>query len=444
MRHFIFVLLLLSGLAAGYFTSSLEQKMVESYLIGFPQADPKLHCWRPFAMWGLCLVPALGALCYNMMGILDRFLFRQVLITTSIATAFLVLVFVLFDLQEVLSEFTTTDSPLTFIPTYYAVLISQVLVLLLPFTTLFGFLAALGKLSTDREIIGLTQTGRGLMRVLTPAITLGYLISLVSFFLNIHLAPWSEGYRKALLRSAESGVTAQASNVMHHDAKSGRLWYIRNIPYDLRGKEPLTGISISLPDEKGDLMARLHSPKAVWDRETNYWHFHQPTLLATQAQPTPRYLENLKDPLVITDWTETPPQLVQDGLDPRYLGIPSLLDWLRGGDKDLFDARIFSSQFHSRIAKPWLCLISALLAAPLGITFSRRTRKGTFVLALVLCLLMIFFDKVFLAFAEAGQLPAILGAWSSNLIFLLLAFILIDRRLRGRPIFQSLSRLFPS
>ena len=150
----------------------------------------------------------------------------------------------------------------------------------------------------------------------------------------------------------------------------------------------------------------------------------------------------MPSPLVFKGWTETPSQLIQKGLDARYQGIPEIHDWLHTNpDRGTFLARAFETQFHYRWAQPWLCLVTVLLAAPLGISFSRRGRGGTVAVAIILSALMLFTSEVFLALGDSGQIPAIPAAWATNGIFLVVSLFLIQRRLSGRPIFQVFRRL---
>lgn len=442
MRFLPFLILLILGYFAGSLIAPFEEEAVRNYLVGFPNADEKLHQLRPWAVYGLCLVPALGALWYAFASILDRYLFRKTLSAFLITMSGFLLLYLLMDLQDSLSELTQAKDPATFLPTYYGVLLSQTIVLLLPFTILLALLYSLGQLSASREIIAFTQTGRGIFRLLRPLIVLGCLLSLISFFLNYHLAPWSQGYRDALLESTERGTTSQASNVIHHNPEEKRLWFIGGFPYDLSGKTPLVDVQISTRNADGSLRDRLKSSRVSWDRETGNWSFWDATRLQVQAEPTPYYEEYIPNPLVFSGWTETPSQLIQEGLDARNLGIPGIQDWrLNNPDRETFLARAFETQFHYRWSQPWLCLITVLLSAPLGISFSRRGRGGTVVLAIVLSLLMLFCSEVFLAFGDSGQIPAIPAAWATNAIFFVFAHLLIHRRLKGRPIFQTFRRV---
>jgi len=448
VRFLPFIILLLLGLGAGAFLSPFETAAVREHLIGFPDASPQLHHYRIWAVRVLCLVPALGALWYSFAPILDRYLFRKALGSFLIATSAFILLFLLLDFQssmdEILGAFrppeegeTPIANPWKFVGSYYTVMLSQVIVLLLPFTTLLGLLFALGQLSASREIIAFTQTGRGIFRFLRPLIVIGSLISLASFCLNFHLAPWSEGYGEALLESSRRGSTSQATNVMHQNEKDRRYWLIERFSYD----QTLLDIHVTTIDEDGALQSRFRAKKATWNRETGDWTFSQPTRLLVQMEPTPIYEENLPDPLIISDWSETPSQLIQRGLNPLYLGVPGLKDWLRlNPDQTHFQTRGFETQLCYRWAKPWLCLVSVLLAAPLGISFSRQARGGTVAVAVILSGLMLFSAEVLLAFGDSGQIPSVPAAWATNGIFALIGLILIQRRIVGRPIFQSIRK----
>ena len=441
MRFLPFLTLLILGLAAGYFLAPFEQEAVRNYLIGFPNADEELHNLRPWAVYGLALVPALGALWYGFASILDRYLFRKTLSAFLITTVGFLLLFLLMDFQDSMSELLGAKDPRRLLPTYYAVMLSRTVVLLLPFTILLGLLYALGQLSTSREIVAFTQTGRGIFRLLQPLVVLGLLLSLASFFLTYHLAPWAQGYRDALLKSASKGTTSQATNVIHDNSADKRNWFIGGFPYDLSGKSPLQDVHIATINPDGTLSHRLKAERVTWDRETGDWSFWKTSLLDVQGEPVPEY-QDIPEPLVYQGWTETPSQLIQQGLEPRNLGIPGIQDWLQTNpDRNTFSAKSFQTQFHYRWAQPWLCLVTVLLSAPLGISFARRGRGGTTAVAIVLSALMLFCAEVFLALGDSGQIPAIPAAWATNGIFLFVALILLQRRLSGRPIFQTIRRL---
>ena len=78
-----------------------------------------------------------------------------------------------------------------------------------------------------------------------------------------------------------------------------------------------------------------------------------------------------------------------------------------------------------------------------GIVFSRRGLGGGVSIALFLSAGMLFSSSFFLTFGEAGHMPPILAAWATNIIFALVAIYLFNRRITGRPIYESIKKLIP-
>ena len=166
--------------------------------------------------------------------------------------------------------------------------------------------------------------------------------------------------------------------------------------------------------------------------------------LEDTAELMPRFITDVKDPLIYRNWPETPWRLIKPGLSAENLGVPGLYSWLLS-NKDLQwgNKRRFLTQWHYRWAQPGICLAIVLLAAPLGIVFSRRGTAGGIALAIFLCAGLMFSSTVFLAMGESGYLPPVWAAWGTNIIASVVALILIQRRLVGRPIYQTLRKLLP-
>lgn len=436
----IFICILLGGLVACA-VFPLEKSAAVSHLIGFPNASEELHHLRPWILAFGAFIPATGALWYAFASILDRYLFRRTLAAFLLITFAFFTILLLFDIPDSLSEIRRADNPWSFVPAYFTIKVVENLVRLLPFTILLALLHTLSQFSSNREIVAFTQSGRGILRLLAPLAVLGTLLSLTCLVLNYQVSPMARGYREALLESVSRGSTSQATNVLYPNTEDGRMWLIGRFPYNISDNEPLRDVEITTINPDGSLRDRLKASSARWERETGTWFFSEPQRLIMKLDPTPAFEPELPPVMAIQGWIETPSMLIQQGLDARELGVPGLHDWLSDHPEPSPLSSEFKTQLHYRFAQPWLCLITVLLAAPLGISFSRRGAGGTIVLAIILSALMLFCAEVFLAFGDSGQLPAIPTAWATNCIFAILALIMIQRRFSGRPIFQSFAKL---
>ena len=105
---------------------------------------------------------------------------------------------------------------------------------------------------------------------------------------------------------------------------------------------------------------------------------------------------------------------------------------------------IYLTQWHHRWAQPFNCLVVVMLATPLGVVFSRRGTTGGVAVTVFLCVGMLFFTTICLSLGDAKYVPPMLAAWLPNLLFGGLALYLFQRRLAGRPIYQTLRRLTPN
>ena len=56
---------------------------------------------------------------------------------------------------------------------------------------------------------------------------------------------------------------------------------------------------------------------------------------------------------------------------------------------------------------------------------------------------MMFSSTVFLSLGESGYLSPLWAAWGTNILATAMALVLIQRRLVGRPIYQTIRTLIP-
>lgn len=452
MRRFLPALILaaLGGVLAATLAPR-ELTIVQAHLTGFPNADSTAHLLRPTVLVLLCLVPALAAFCYGLSDALDRYLTRSFLSAFALCFSALFSIWLIGDLTNNLSEFRKSRDPLALIGLYYSATFPKFFVDFAPFALLLAMLYSLGRLSRGQEIVSMIQTGRGIARLILPLITMGLMIGLVCLGFNYRWAPAASAYQEALLDEAKMGSLSKARNVVYFNDDSKRLWFIGGFPYEYHRGEPLRNVIVRSFNREGQPEWRLQAARAEWNRNNKNWTFHEVNrwdlthrLNTPDAPLMTRHEDEIPDPLVATGWDETPWQLIKPGLKAEQLGIPGLYSWLvQNKETGWGDQRRFLTQWHYRWAQPGICLAIVLLAAPLGIVFSRRGTAGGIALAIFLCAGMLFSSTVFLSLGESGYIPPFWAAWGTNILATGVALILIQRRLVGRPIYQTIRKILP-
>lgn len=434
------VVLTVLGAAAITWIVPNEITAVKDHILGFPDTDIWGHQLRPWLLGLLVMLPAIAAWMYQFSGTLDRYMARQFLVAFSLCMGTLLLVFVLMDLQNNIEDFKEADDTIGLVLTYYKISIPALFVFLLPYVLLLTLLYSLGKMSRHQEIVAMIQTGRGVLRIVAPLLVTGIFTSLICLIFNYHWGPWVEGHKDIVIDIAKSGKADQARSVLFRDSGSGRVWLVGAFPYLFEKTGTIHNVTVKEFNDQGHPINKLEAKTATWSKKSKSWEFYDVTLIDLEARPIPVKV-NTSEPL-IRDWQETPWQLIKPGLDQSHLGIPELNSWLKAHENVEWANHLpYLTQWHYRFSQPVICLITILLAAPLGIVFSRRGLGGGVSIAVFLCAGMLFASSFFLTFGEAGHLPPALAAWGTNIMFTLVALYLFHRRLTGRPIYQSLIKL---
>ncbi len=433
----------LLGTASAMYVIPREVLAVDEHILGFPDTDITGHRLRPYLLGLLCLLPAIAAWIYRCAGSLDRYMARQFLTSFALSMGALMTVMILTDLQNNMSDFSEAQSTTGIVISYYGIFIPAMFVFILPYVLLLSLLYCLGKMSRHQEIVAMIQTGRGVFRIVMPLLVTGVFSSMVCLIFNYHWGPWAEGNKDLIIDIAKDGEAERARSVLYRDRESRRVWLVGSFPYQFEKTGELQNVTVHSFDEGNHPTTKLEAKKAKWSRKNKNWTFSELQLIDLQAVPVPVKIDT---PSSITrNWQETPWQIVKPGLDQSHLGIPELNSWLKAHEGVQWANRLpYLTQWHYRIAQPIICLITILLAAPLGIVFSRRGLGGGVSIALFLSAGMLFSSSFFLTFGEAGHLPPLLAAWSTNILFALVALYLFHRRITGRPIYESIKKLLPA
>ena len=133
------------------------------------------------------------------MGILDRYIGRQVLISTLIAVVVLSGVLVLGRVMKQLEDLLgSADLP----PEVVAEFVMNILPFSLKFTIPWGFLTAIllifGRMSADNEVVSIRMAGVSMQRLCMPVFLLAALLAGICFWVNVEVGPKAQAKIKRL------------------------------------------------------------------------------------------------------------------------------------------------------------------------------------------------------------------------------------------------------
>ena len=365
------------------------------------------------------------------MRLLDRYMLRLFLQAFIYCIAGFISIWFIFDVSDNISNFLDQRVSRTLILKYYLTQVPQILVILLPIALLLALLFSLGRMSRSNEIVSMLTSGVSLPRILAPLLLAALVTTGVSTFLNYSLAPHAEFARKKLLEDAQSrraqlGVLGQ----IFRNRTDNRTWFVQQF---VPGENLFRTLHIIQQDANDNIVANYIATSAVYHPETHAWELRQLKIVHYDEAGNITGQDPYEDSLMITDWSETPYRLSSANMRAEYLSVPELRDYLQF-NSDFPSALLapFATHLKYRLALPWTCFVIALIAAPLGIGYSRRGILSSVAAAILIAFAMNFVTHLFLALGEGERVPDWVAAWTPNILFGLLGLILLYFRSTNR------------
>ena len=367
------------------------------------------------------------------MRLLDRYILRNFLQPYLYCILGFLSIWFIFDISDNSSIIFDQRAPLGLVVRFYWTQIPQVLVILLPVSLLLALLFSLGRMSRANEIVSMLTAGVSVPRVIFPLLVVGLLTTGVTFALNYSLAAHAELARKNFLDIVNRGevrentITAQ----VFRNRTDNRTWYIARFKPDTN---QFSGVQIVQQDAEGNITRNYIATEAFYESASKTWRLENLKLVdydRTGNITSDKILRVLS----ISHWSETPYRLSSANIRPEFLGIAELRRYIEA-NFDFPETLLapFQTQLYYRWALPWTCFVVTIMAAPLGIGFSRRGILASVAVAIGLVFAMNFLVHLFLALGEGARVSPVLAAWTPNLIFFLVGLYLLHLRATNREV----------
>lgn len=370
------------------------------------------------------------------MTLLDRYTTRNFLQAYLYCIAGFISIWLIFDISDSISTFLDQHVGLLRVVEYYFTQMPQVLVVLLPYALLLALLFVLSRMSRANEIVSMLTAGISLPRALAPLLLLGVLTTGLCFVLNYSVAPHAEMARK-LFFSDRNSLTIQGQ--IFRNRRDARTWFIQSFRPNANSFQ---NIQVLQQDAADHITTSFLAAHADYEPRDHSWKLSDAKVVHydTGGNIT---AEEIKPNLTIRHWSETPYRLRSANMRADLMSLPELHDYLEfNSDFPRVLLAPFRTHFYYRMALPFGCLVVALMAAPLGVGFSRRGVLTSVAVAILLTFALLFSTHLFLALGEGDRIPAWLAGWAPVIFFGLLGLVLLQLRASNRDV-TDFRALFP-
>jgi lipopolysaccharide export LptBFGC system permease protein LptF len=239
--------------------------------------------------------------------------------------------------------------------------------------------------------------------------------------------------KKRMLRDIKRGKTTEVGLTGHlyRNREDLRTWFMRKVYAD---SQRLIDVQIVQQDAEGNIIKQWYAREARYSEVTKSWNLQRARYV--EIGPDGRISKSeLQDEIEIEGWRETPWRIASSVMNPDYLSVPELEDYL-SYNRDFPEVRLapYRTQLHYRWALPWVCLLVVFIAAPLGIVYSRRGILGGVALAIGLFFSLVFFSSLFVALGKGNRIAPWLATWGPMVAYFFIGLALLWFRSTNRDL----------
>ncbi|MBD3225915.1 MAG: LPS export ABC transporter permease LptG [Caldithrix sp.] len=345
---------------------------------------------------------------------LDQYILRQFLINLLIAVITWIIIFLVVDIIENISDFIDNGASVSQFAQYYLYYIPYIISLTLPVAVLLSVLFTMSMFANHNEVVAQLSSGISLYRILLPLFLMGLLISTGAGFFNEWVVPRANEMRFNLKRYEIKGHTPPSSksrsNLFRQDTGNRRF----AIKY--YNGETQTAKGVSIQTFRGrNLVERIDASRMIWKEK--HWLLKEGSVRRFKGQTEKLY--QFTDS-TIADIRLQPKDMLELQKKPEEMSYSELNYFIKEIRSVGGEVRKWLVERHLKIAMPFANFIVILLGAPLA---SRRRRGGMGV-NFGISLLVSFTYFIIIRFGQVlghqGKMDPLLGAWLGNLIFIVL------------------------
>jgi len=419
---------------------------------------------------------------------IDVYILNEFLISFTVAFLFFFCTFFINQLLVLAEEIFSKKVPFADVLRFVVFSLPSILALSLPFGALVGSLMAMGRFSSDNEILAFRASGVAQQRILLPFLAIGVLLFLISFVMNDYFLPLGNirlgsMYRKILYTNP--GIELEPYSVKRYqdtviitgDIQENVIKNITIIDKTAdKEKRVITARSGFLQEsgnQKGVISIRLNevfshvSDASEADRyeytssKSMIYNILLKDFSASFINPGPREMSSIdvwreiqvmdeqyrrqlaeKDKQTDTQFFDLAMELryVRDfapGSPELYLSRQANLSsaytvYTRNRDRKFVDRnlQLYRLEFHKKFSIPFSCVVFMLFAFPVGLLARKSGRAVGFGIGLLMASLYWWLLLIGHTLGIRLELPPAFAMWFPNLVVFIAATTMLTIRTR--------------
>ena len=352
--------------------------------------------------------------------ILDEYLIRQfIAILTMVLTAFVMLMLV-FTYFERLGDIIRNQTPHIIVGEYLFNLTPSMIYIFTPLSVLIAVLVVFGGLNRTNELTAMKATGISLYRIIVPILVIASILA-VSLFLFDEVYLPSANRKQEALYNVIKGKPAQTylrpdrkwMFGMQEAGKPGHIFYYEFFDPD---NDRFANITVFEFDPiTFSLSRRIFAAGAHWDPQIHQWIFEHGWERSFNNDAVSHY--QTFEVNTFPEIVELPQYFKKETRPSQEMSFNELQRYIRDLRQSGLDTMRLRVQLNRKLAYPLITLVMAVLAIPFALSMGKRGSLTGIAVAIGMAIAYLFVDGMFEAMGNVNMLPAILAAWSPDVLF---------------------------
>jgi lipopolysaccharide export system permease protein len=356
------------------------------------------------------------------MTLLSKHIFREFIALVVGVLAGIIVVYLSVEFLQKADRLIKFHASFLQVARYFFYSIPTMISMSLPMATLIASLLSLGNLSRHNEIIAMRASGVCLVRIITPMIAGGVLLSALGFLNTEYVIPVYSS-RADYVRNVEIEKKQQRVIFQQH-----KLWLrgpddsIVNIDLVSPNRNEMLGINIYKLNPDYSLRERIKAERLVWE-DGNWRLKHSRTYTVVNDEIHFHVSDN-----EIFNIVENPNDLGTIVKDSQEMNFQELWDYIKRLKSSGYKVASYEVDLYNKIAFPFSSLLVVMLSIPFSIHKVRSGRAGKgFAVAVVIAFFYWALMSIGGSLGRSGMFPPVLAAWFANIIFGFAAIVVLVR-----------------
>jgi len=373
---------------------------------------------------------------------LDRYIVSEIL--GPLGLGFLVYTFILllrflFDSAEMIIR---RGLPVSIVGELLMLTLPNIVVLTLPMSLLFGILIAVGRLSSDSELIAMRSSGISLLTLYRPILLLSAVLTLLNTWLMVYALPWgNHALQQLRLEITTQSISQQVQPRVFYEEWEGKVLYVFETP---EGEDRWKGVflaeSVPASQDNEITIADWGEVRVEPDGERVVLRLYNAIRHKVDLNAPDRYeisRHRRLDLILEEQFTSEQKAKISVSKGIRELTLEELQRLRQDPTASAEQRNLARVEIHKKFSIPAACLVFGLFALPLGINNRRGGKASGFALSIGVIVLYYVLLSNGEEAARYGRIPGWVAMWAPNVLMAAGGLFLLVRRNKDKSLLLS-------